>query len=203
MDAIRFDTLARSLTTSGSRRRAVAAALGSALGLFGLAHPDDAMAGGACKPACTECQSCKKGKCHKTKHGKKCKKGTCQPTNDGLTCQNNPCRECRGGICSNRASDTCQGTPCKACRDGTCSNKPNETSCNGTGKCLTGVCNAPPSCTQFDGICPLSTPEDCCSQTCTPSGVPAVGNCAKGPAGASCLASTDCTSGSCIAYRCT
>ena len=46
MDEIRFDALARSLTATGSRRRAVVAALGGTFGLFGLADADDAAAGG-------------------------------------------------------------------------------------------------------------------------------------------------------------
>ena len=58
MDADRFDSLARSLTAAGSRRRALAAALSGALGLLGLAHPDDVAAAksGKCKPKCGECK---------------------------------------------------------------------------------------------------------------------------------------------------
>ena len=48
MDPPRFDSLARSLTAAGSRRRALALDLSGALGSLGLAHPDDAAAGGKC-----------------------------------------------------------------------------------------------------------------------------------------------------------
>jgi hypothetical protein len=58
MDVDRFDMLARSLTSSGSRRRALSAALAGSLGLLGLAQPDEVTAGGACKPRCNECQTC-------------------------------------------------------------------------------------------------------------------------------------------------
>jgi hypothetical protein len=143
----------------------------------------------------------KKGTCHKTKHGKKCKKGTCQPTNESLTCENNPCKECRGGTCSNRATIPCENTPCKECRDGTCSNKTNDTSCNGTGKCLTGVCNAQPMCLPFNGGCLTVDPQACCSGDCF-SLATLNGSCQKGAATARCLTPTDCVSGSCVGYRC-
>ena len=44
MDARRFDTLARIVSTAGSRRRAVATAVGGALALLGLADLHDAAA---------------------------------------------------------------------------------------------------------------------------------------------------------------
>lgn len=69
MDAQRFDTLTRSLTQTGSRRRAVTAALAGALALLGLARPDEAVAGGRCKPKYTECETCKKGKHGKRRQG--------------------------------------------------------------------------------------------------------------------------------------
>ena len=113
----------------------------------------------------------------------------------------NPCKACRNGTCSNRASDTCQGTLCKECRDGTCSNKTNDTTCNGMGKCLNGTCNAQPTCKQFNAPCIVGTPPFCCSGNCD-NLVPGNVHCAKGAAGTMCLASTNCTSGSCIGYTC-
>ena len=44
MDGARFDTLTRSLTPSGSRRRALVATLGGALGLLGWHGMDDTSA---------------------------------------------------------------------------------------------------------------------------------------------------------------
>jgi hypothetical protein len=87
MDADRFDTLTRSLTAGGSRRRAMAAGLGSALSLLGLAHSDETGAkSGKCKPACGECAKCDKGRCQKKNGTKRCKKGKCKPKADGTAC---------------------------------------------------------------------------------------------------------------------
>src|SRR5215212_1937892 len=87
-----FDTLARSFPAPGSRRRALAAAFASALGLLGLTHPGESVAGGRCKPSCGECASCTKGKCHKTEHGKSCKHGTCHAKADDTPCSRGFCR---------------------------------------------------------------------------------------------------------------
>lgn len=99
MDADRFDTLTRALTGSGSRRDALAATLGGALGVLGLAAPDDAAAARSakCKPRCGECERCKRGDCKQTKHGKKrCNPGKCKAKAFGTpcsvgTCQNGSC----------------------------------------------------------------------------------------------------------------
>jgi hypothetical protein len=60
MDDSRFDTLTRSLTTAGSRRRALTTVLGGALGLVAAASLDDAVAK---KKPCPPCKKRKKGKC--------------------------------------------------------------------------------------------------------------------------------------------
>ena len=67
MDGARLNSLARSLTTPGSRRRALAAAFSGTLGLLALVHPDETAAGkaGKCKSECGECQTCQKGDCKK------------------------------------------------------------------------------------------------------------------------------------------
>ena len=49
--------LTRSVAAAGSRWRVLAATLGGALGLLSRAHAEDAVGAGACKPACSECQS--------------------------------------------------------------------------------------------------------------------------------------------------
>ena len=61
MEVNQFDTLTRSLTGAGSRRRALALALGGLVTL-GLVRSDDVAAGAKCKPKCPECKHCKKGK---------------------------------------------------------------------------------------------------------------------------------------------
>jgi hypothetical protein len=140
MDADWFDTLARSLTAVGSRRRALTAAFAGSLGLLGLSHPDGSAAGGACKPACSECQTCKKGKCHKTKHGKVCKKGTCQAKAESIGCSTG---RCQGGSCV-------AATGGNGCPEG---QKPCGPACILAGQC----------CTSTD--CPTGT--TCCSHLCT------------------------------------
>jgi hypothetical protein len=120
MDADRFDTLARFVSIAGSRRRAVATAFGGALGVFGLAHPDEATAArtGKCKPKCGECEKCKKGDC-KRKNGKKvCKRGKCQPKVDGTACSR---ATCQNGRC------VCHGL---------------DTPCTADAQCCTGICDS-------------------------------------------------------------
>jgi hypothetical protein len=98
MDPNRHHALASSLAVAGSRRHALTASLASVLGFLGLARPVPTFAAGKCKPTCGECQRCKKGTCHKTKHGKKrCKKGTCQAKSDGTGCS---IGTCQGGTCA-------------------------------------------------------------------------------------------------------
>ena len=115
MDAERFDSLTRVLTTAGSRRRVLAAALAGALGLQGRLQPDDAAAGRRCKPKCSECERCKKGK--------KGRKGKCKAKSNGTACSTGTCQ---GGNCSLRTcssaaecgSDANGGCLCAAPRSG-------------------------------------------------------------------------------------
>lgn len=83
MDASRFADVVRSLTAAGSRRHALAATLGGALGLFGLAHADD----GAAK---------RRRKCHTCGPCKRCKKGACKSIATGTLCAGG---YCQGGRC--------------------------------------------------------------------------------------------------------
>jgi hypothetical protein len=80
MDARHFDTLTRSLTAGGSRRRALAAALGGVLSrALGASSREDAAAQNKKKKACPPCKKRKKGKCKKTlPDGTACPGGTCQ-----------------------------------------------------------------------------------------------------------------------------
>ena len=120
MDAHRFDTIARTLIVAGSRRRALAVALGGVLGLGGRARPDDATAGGKCKPKCAECKKCKKGK-----NGKN---GKCKPKANGTACATGTCQQGR-----------CVTPPF-------CADKPDLTDCGNGQKCSGGVCATPPTC---------------------------------------------------------
>ena len=158
MDGPRFDTLTRSLTVAGTRRRALALVLSGAVGIVGLAHADDAAAGGKCKPKCGECKKCKKGK-----NGKK---GKCKPKANGTTC----------------SVGSCQGGRCVA--PPFCADKPDFTDCGNGQKCSGGVCATPPepcivgpcavvglrccsggTCPAVGHFCPASSQGGACSTT--------------------------------------
>ena len=80
-----------------------------------------------------------------------------------------------------------------------CTGKPDDSSCDGTGKCLAGVCNQPPTCRTFLMNCSGPNTGTCCSDNCGPATAPF---CFAGGAGKHCLASNDCFSESCIGHRC-
>ena len=134
MDPDRFDALSRPLIATGSRRRAVAA-VGGALGLLGLAHPDEATAAksGKCKPKCGACEKCKRGDCDRKDGRKRCKKGKCQPKADGAACAE---RRCCGGACVDTSNDP---RNCGSC-DTRC--QVNAVCSAGTCTCVRGVCDA-------------------------------------------------------------
>ena len=186
VDAKRFDAIAKALIFETSRRRTLGGFLFGALGLLGLADRDDAAAkSGKCKPTCTACQTCKKGKCTKTKHGKRCKKGKCQPNAN--------------------ANGTDCGGACLECQSGTCAAKADTTACGagGTSRCCSGQCReccaADPtftSCGSLAGCFCILTTEG--TKHCHLGGqaCDAIGACttsANCPAGAACSAESFCT----------
>jgi hypothetical protein len=175
MDDIRFDTLARSLASAGSRRRALAQVLGG-LTVVGLVRPDAAAAAGTCKPKCDECETCKKGSCHKTKHGKVCKKGKCKAKANGLACSTGLCQSgrCVASCTDDRKNGSETGVDC----GGTCPNKCGVgQGCLGRPDCASAICTS--------GIC----------QTCTTSGL----SCAAVPGTCICLAPPLTASAACAA----
>ena len=206
MDADRFDSLTRSLMSSGSRRRALGAIAGGAIGLLGLADTDHASAAksGKCKPRCGECARCKRGDCKKTKHGKKrCSRGKCQPLREGTPCTTGTCQ---GGSCIAAlpispppppaplpppsqlcpegftvCGGSCVDTSASATHCGTCNNpcRPNQTCCSGICRNL-NTHNA--NCGACGNVCPAGT--NCCNGTCA------------------CIAPQICCRGSCQAAPC-
>jgi hypothetical protein len=109
MDTDRFDTLARSLTESGSRRRALATLLGG--GLVPVLGRTDGEAKKK-KKACGRCQIKKKGKCTQAPDDAPCA--------TGRTCQGGACT-CLPGtyFCESQTQETCCTTG-QACNSGTC-----------------------------------------------------------------------------------
>src|SRR5215212_9001818 len=120
MDSARFDTLARALTTPGSRRRALTQILGGALGLRSALALEEAAAKGSCPP----CKRRNKaGRCRKNQPDGTicgigyyccagvCHSGSCSCRAVGVTCSGGT--ECCSGKCG------CLGSTC-TCRAQTC-----------------------------------------------------------------------------------
>jgi hypothetical protein len=175
MDADRFDAVARLWAAAGSRRAALTAVVGGAVGLLGLADPDQAAAArsGKCKPRCGECAHCRRGKCRKTKHGRKrCRRGRCQPLRFGTPCTM--------GICQN--GSCIAAAPPSLCADGltfcngSCINtRTNDANCGGCGTvcpaertCCDGVCRHLSTHDANCGVCgrTCAARETCCTGTC-------------------------------------
>jgi hypothetical protein len=107
-------------------------------------------------------------------------------------------------FCANQANGTsCDESPCKACQDGACVLSADDALCNGTGRCLNGVCNTQPECLPREGpqYCRTSNPAACCSGVCNLVGY-GNGVCAAGAAGKGCLENGDCVSNSCTGFIC-
>ncbi len=101
MDGRQFDTLTRRLAGGVSRRRAVRALTGVALGLV-VVVPEGGVAAAACL---REGEACKRGR--------QCCSGKCAKGAKGRTCRRVPSQ----GICTNRmrsCSDTAEGPECGA-----------------------------------------------------------------------------------------
>jgi hypothetical protein len=174
MDANRFDALARTLTAVSSRRGAGRALAGLTLG--GMLIPLSGL---------TETKARKKKRKGK---GKKKKGGKPSPP---------------AAFCADHANGaSCDDSPCKACQDGACVPSTDDALCNGTGRCLNGVCNPPPSCLQPGNLdCFPDTPAVCCSGVCDLV-FNGVGTCVAGGAGTDCFANGDCTSNRCTGFIC-
>src|SRR5829696_3565049 len=98
MDADRFDTLTRSLSNAGSRRRMFGTTLSVALVALRLTDPEDAVAARSarCRRKPGECERCDRGKCEKKDGKKRCKAGKIKSKPFGTpcslgTCQNGAC----------------------------------------------------------------------------------------------------------------
>jgi len=165
MDANGFDTLARSLTTAGSRRGALAGFLGSALGLVGF-PTDEAVAHdllSKCKKIKDKAKrkKClKKARAHNATHLTEMPPPpppppdvTCTPSCGGRNCGLDGC----GGLCG----------PCNdgTCTDGICVCRSGEELCQGkcVSACAGGMMRVPGSCSccTLHGPC---TPGPCCGR---------------------------------------
>ncbi len=181
MDAERFDSLTRSVTVSGSRRRALAAAFGGTLGLLGLPHPDDAATAksGKCKPTCGECERCRKGDCKRKNGKKRCRPGKCTPTAERTACGSGGV--CQGGSCvCASGTEPCDGACVATCGTGETRNpvtcgccKTNLQSCTPNGNnpaCCSAVCAGSVGCAGLAGNSPCQFDAQCKSGICAGNG---------------------------------
>lgn len=150
MDGSAFDRFTRTLTTAGSRRRALGGMLAGTLGLLGAGAEN---AAAKKKKPCPPCKKRKKGKCKGTVpdgtacSGGVCQSGTCVVCPSGETRCGNACvnlvtdpahcgrcgRTCPSGVCEN-GTCTCDGPVSILCPDG-CFCTPRETggfACSGS-----------------------------------------------------------------------
>jgi hypothetical protein len=211
MDGLHFDALTRSLTTAGSRRRALTGLLGATLGLSG----PWAEAGA---------KNCKKFKNKKKR--KKCmakaKATLCLPScafafcgDDGCggscgtcaapeTCQNGRCvcvPKCAGKACGpDGCGDVCGTcTDGRTCQSGQCACPAVE--CNGAcvPACSGSEARAPncSCCTVAFGLCNMPNTQPCCSGICRDSGTLCCDTCEGLANGATCEFDAQCASGYC------
>jgi hypothetical protein len=198
MDADRFDILARSLSTAGSRRRALAAILGGSLGLLGWYGAEEVDAhnplrsckkkSGRAKKKCL-----KKARAHNATHTVQAPAPGCTPS----CAATNPC----GSDGCNGSCGSCSGG---SCRDGVCACPDGEEPCRDecVETCRAGEDRDPRDCTcclpEFTACDDVTGFPPCCSGICDPdSNSPFGGFCVLIPAGEPCDFSAQCATGHC------
>jgi hypothetical protein len=170
MDAKHFDSLARSMTVAGTRRRALFTALGGALGLvLGASTGWESLAEKKKKKSCSQCKKRKNGKCKPKANGTAC--------SGGGSCQRGRCKapfcagrnSCEDGI----AISTCQqaGSAQECVCVATADTGAPFCALNNTGNstdCLVSPCPAGQTCVDFTGgNCPADTPGGtACAEPC-------------------------------------
>jgi len=206
MDGTHFDALARSLSTAGSRRRALGGLLVSALGLLGS---QTEKASAKKKKPCPPCKKRKKGKCKANlpdgtscENGGSCLSGSCRPPAGPLDVTPPP-STCSPAICAGccDAQGVCQpgnthlacgsgGGPCAACANPkpvcfnnvctTCQNNAPARPCpNGCCDGITGTClpgTTRGSCGAVGGACQTCPWGVCANGVCTCDNTSCSGN---------------------------
>jgi len=147
IDGFRFDALSRSLTTAGSRRRALTGLVSGTLGLVGAR---------AEQTAARTCKTIKK----KAKR-KKClaKAKGCVPNCVDKLCGSDGCTGTCGKSCV--APETCQNGECLCTRSCAPTNACGPDGCNGS----CGVCSGGSTCSAM-GVCECGTGSDLCHGIC-------------------------------------
>src|SRR5215203_6548915 len=91
MDGTRFDQLIKSMATTRVTRVTAlrGLAVGAVAAIAGVnfrAEDAEAARSRRCKPKPNQCQTCKKGKCHRNNNGEKCRRGKLRPKANGTLC---------------------------------------------------------------------------------------------------------------------
>jgi hypothetical protein len=192
MDGERFDTLIRTLTAAGSRRRALALAVSGALGLLAREDTDAHNPSKSCKKKSGKARKkcLKQAKRHNAAHATQGPPAGCTPNCNGKTCGANGC----SGSCG-----TCTGG--SACVNGTCVCPAGQELCKGA--CV-------PSCTQTNSVLDPTTCDcclryasecwtsglRCCPGSCVPSGSGSI--CWGGNEGDPCEFNAQCRADFCL-----
>jgi len=182
MDGTRFDQLIKSMaTTRVSRLTALRGlAVGAVAAIAGMdfgAEDAEAAKSRRCRSKPTECQTCKKGKCHRNNNGqKKCRRGKLRPKANGTLCS---IGTCQNSVCT-RSAVGCTPTNGVANTQGSC---PTGQVCNANFICVTVNLGCSPA-NNTQGSCPagqICNGQAICVAGCTGTGQ---GSC---PAGLQCV----------------
>src|SRR5215203_6933423 len=174
MDGTRFDQLIKSMaTTRVSRLTALRGlAVGAVAAIAGVnfgAEDVEAARSRRCKPKPNQCQTCKKGKCHRNNNGeKKCHRGKLRPKANGTLCSipGATSATCRNGACIAAVTPVgCTGTNNVPNTQGSC---PAGQLCNSNFICVAGCTGT----NNTQGTCP--TGQLCVNGQCQGQ-TPAVG----------------------------
>jgi hypothetical protein len=152
LDADHFDAMVRSLSSSASRRGALAGVMGGALGLLTREVGTAAKKRRKKKkrvppppvpPPPEGCQA-------------DCVGRVCGPNSCGTgTCGDcGPCKNCQGGACFDKVNGTACGGVCEECQSGQCVPKATGTDCGENKICQGGQCVCPADRTCRDICCP-------------------------------------------------
>jgi hypothetical protein len=124
MDADRFDSLTRSLTAAGSRRRALAIALGGALAAL-LGYQVEEIDAHDPSKKCKKKSGKQKKKClkkakkHNATHKNSCQDGVKNGSETDVDCGGGACSRCQGGQICNSRNDChtalCVASTCQSC----------------------------------------------------------------------------------------
>jgi hypothetical protein len=156
VDADVFDAMVRSLSSSASRRGALAGIMGSALGL---------LTGGMATEAKKRRKRKKKKVVPPPPPPPPPPPNVCQPDCVGRVCGPNscgigscgdcgPCKNCQGGACFDKVNGAVCGGVCEECQGGQCVPKANGTDCGENKFCQGGQCICPADRTCRDVCCP-------------------------------------------------